>query len=337
MLSARLKLAQINANLQGKALQVASKGPATGAQPEIVKLQTALDALPKNDPRRAPIEARIRKLNYIAPHTDPNAEYTLSDDDRKMMDAVGNLQQSLQMALSRAGGNTQKRSALANYLYTTYPNYSETDFKQLGDTVNAYSKLGTNSPGAQIISYNTVINHLDSLRQLSKAMQNGQLRGANAVRNWLKTNTGSADVTNLQAGLQLVSGELAKAIAGSQTGVDERTALERIAAAANSPEQFAGLLGDEKMGKIVSGVLPTLLAGKMSELRRGFYGGIPEAAQGRYKGWFEKKLSPATIRTLRDMKAEGFEEAELPGATGSRGGGTLSSDAQSYLKGAGGR
>lgn len=293
-------------NLAGRALTALSKGPTAGSQPEIIKLQTQLESLPEGDPRRKPLEDRINKLNYIAPKTDPNAIYEPNEDDTKAADAIGTYQSSPASILGRMSG--ARRVAIMDLVYSKYPNYGESGFKSLNDTVSNYNNMAPGRPGAQLVSYNTVINHLDTLRELATKTQNGQLQGANAVKNWLSTKVGGPDVTNLQGSLMLVAPELAKAVAGSQTGVDERGALERIMGAANSQEQFAGLLGDPKLGRAIVGVLPSLLAGKMSEMRRGFYAGIPEEAMPRYKGWFEKKLSPGTTRMLRQLRVEGFTD-----------------------------
>lgn len=304
-----------DSKLAATGLGILGRGTTTGAQPELIKLQNQLRTLPPGDPARKAIEDRIRLITTRAPKTDPNASYDLTDADKNTARMIWDYSLNPSTGLSRTTG--EKRQEILNYIHqldtgegnTFGDEYSEQGYKQTTDAIAALNNMTNGRPGQQLVGYNTIINHLDTMRELAAALKNGQVKGANAVKNWLSTHMGEAEVPNFQSGLMLVAPELAKAVSGGNTGVEERTALQKISEAASSPQQFAGLFGsDPKFANAIVGVLPKLLAGKMSEMRRGFYGSLPARAAPRYQGVFERKLSPQTIRLMQEQKVEGFSD-----------------------------
>ena len=286
-------------NVAGRYTTAAMRQPSTGTPPELVRLQQYAATLQPGDPNLGPVNARIKLLS--TPKADPNATYNLTDVDKKALAAVANYQQPLASVLGRAGTN-EKRQAMSAYLADTYPSYSPTGITDIQQLEKDYNSNSVGKPGGQIVASNTLVNHLDTLRELAAQLNNGKLKGANAVKNWLGMQTGDPSLTNITGALQIVGPELAKAVSGNATSAEERTQLAAIASGSASPDQLVGLLGnDSKMASAIAGVLPKLLAGKVTALGQGYYAGIPQEALGRYSGNIEKKLSAGTLKMMRDQ------------------------------------
>lgn len=95
----------------------------------------------------------------------------------------------------------------------------------------------------QITALNTVVGHLDDLSTKSEALGNTDVQKFNAIKNWLKTQTGSPDVTNFDTVRKGVTDELTRVwrqAGGSEQ--DIKTWGESLNAA-QSPKQLTGAFG----------------------------------------------------------------------------------------------
>ena len=113
---------------------------------------------------------------------------------------------------------------------------------------NARNKARSDfSPGGtvgknQINPINTVIGHLGDLSDKVDALDNGSVQAVNSVKNWLKTATGSPDVTNFNTVRKAVTDELTRT--WRQAGgaeADIRTWAESLNAS-QSPDQLKGAM-----------------------------------------------------------------------------------------------
>lgn len=92
----------------------------------------------------------------------------------------------------------------------------------------------------QITALNTVLGHLDDLSEKGGALGNTSLPSYNAIKNWLKTQSGSQDVTNFNTVRKGVTDELTRVwrqAGGSES--DIKTWAESLNSA-QSPEQLTG-------------------------------------------------------------------------------------------------
>jgi hypothetical protein len=171
------------------------------------------------------------------------------------------------------------------------PDYSAIDYNTAKSAEQAFAK----GPEAQKIrSFNVAISHLDTLGQLSDALNNGNLQLANKVGNYFATQTGSPPVTNFNAAKEVVANEIVKAIVGSGGGVGDRDKAQAAVSAANSPAQLKGVIDTYQ----------TLMAGQLGGLKQQY-----EVSTKRKD--FDRMLSPqakAVISAKAPQASSGIDD-----------------------------
>ena len=105
------------------------------------------------------------------------------------------------------------------------------------------SFLGDGKSAQKVESANTAIGHLQSLKDLYAAQQNGDTRAFNAAANAIASQFGGAAPTNLQMAVQIVGPEIAKSVIGTSSSMREREEfVSGLSGKAASPAQFAGAI-----------------------------------------------------------------------------------------------
>lgn len=92
----------------------------------------------------------------------------------------------------------------------------------------------------KINAQNTAVGHLTAAFDLAQKMSNIALQGGNALKNWLNSATGKAEIDNYKLAHGMSSSELAAAY-GQGTG-GERDAANAIGGPNSSPEQLKGFV-----------------------------------------------------------------------------------------------
>jgi hypothetical protein len=151
----------------------------------------------------------------------------------------------------------------------------------------AVKDFSTGQQGKMVNSFNTAIDHLDTMGKLSDALQNGDIKAFNSLGNTIAAQTGLPAPTNFNAARQIVTTEVIKAINASGGGVTERQEAERNFASANSPEQLKGLISTYQ----------NLLGGQLKSLNLQY-----ENTTGRKD--FDKKLTPAAQSVVSRVRGE---------------------------------
>lgn len=178
-------------------------------------------------------------------------------------------------SLSVRGGHREQALADA----TRYnPDY---DGAQFGARSKAVRDFATGTQGNTIRSLDVAIDHLDTLAQASKALQNGDSKTINSIRNQWREQTGSELPGNFDAIKTIVGSEIAKAVVGGQNALHDRLAAQEGATNAKSPEQIAGVIRSYK----------ALMAGQLHGLRQQY-----EATTGLRN--FNDRLRPSTLQEL---------------------------------------
>jgi hypothetical protein len=135
----------------------------------------------------------------------------------------------------KGGHREQVLSAVAQY----DPTYNQNDF---GSRAKAIRDFATGSQGNSVRSFDVAIDHLDLLKHYTKALDSGDIRAVNAIRNrWLEE-TGSPLPTNLQAVAPIVGAEVSKAVIGSNNALADREELRKPLLSANSVPQITGAI-----------------------------------------------------------------------------------------------
>ena len=158
------------------------------------------------------------------------------------------------------------------------PNYSIADITGIK---KAAADFTTGKTGNTVRSLNVAVNHLDTLGQLSDALNNNDIRMFNTLGNKFAKETGNPIPTNFNAAKKIVADEIVKGIVGSGGGVQDREEAAKSIDAANSPAQLKGVIDTYKQ----------LLGGQLTGLKQQY-----EASTGKKD--FEKYISPNTQRAI---------------------------------------
>jgi hypothetical protein len=133
---------------------------------------------------------------------------------------------------SQAGGGTS--AAQGANLYATAPLPTPQNKIQLG-----YQKdLTTGATGKQINALNTAVGHLFDANNLFTALNNGAVQSGNSLKNFIGTQTGSAEANNYGQAQDLLSNEIANAYGAGALG--DREAQKHYGSAIDSPDQHQG-------------------------------------------------------------------------------------------------
>lgn len=148
----------------------------------------------------------------------------------------------------------------------------------------ALKDFSTGTQGQMVNSFNTAINHLDTLRDLGTALKNGNVqvvnKAANTVAEWL----GNADVTNLDTAKQIVGAEVIKAIVARGGGVAEREEAASRISRISSPDQLIGYIKTQQ----------ELMAGQLLSLEKQY-------EQTTKRKDFKDKLLPKSKKILSEI------------------------------------
>lgn len=111
--------------------------------------------------------------------------------------------------------------------------------------------------GRDMGSLGTVVDHLDTMRDLTTALNNGDNQTYNLIKNKLAKWTGKEYPTNVEAGAHIVGSEIMKAIgvAGAGTGAERDLAAINIGDLSKSPAQFAGTI--DATQRLIAGQMNT--------------------------------------------------------------------------------
>lgn len=130
-----------------------------------------------------------------------------------------------------------------------------------------------------VTAINTAIAHMGSMNELADALENKQVPAANAVLNFIKTQTGNPSVNNFDTAKQAVATELMRVFRQVNASENEMKDWEKRFLTSGSPEQIKGAL---KVGA-------TLLKGRIDAMNdqwdRGMNttGGYPQLLAPRSK------------------------------------------------------
>jgi hypothetical protein len=161
-----------------------------------------------------------------------------------------------------------------------YPNYTSAD---IGGIKKAVADFSTGKTGNTVRSLNVAVNHLDTLGQLSEALNNNDINLFNKLGNAFAQQTGNPIPTNFNAAKKIVADEIVKGIVGSGGGVADREEAAASINAANSPAQLKGVIDTYKQ----------LLGGQLSGLKQQY-----EVSTGKKD--FNKFISENTQKNIGD-------------------------------------
>ena len=118
--------------------------------------------------------------------------------------------------------------------------------------------------GQQLTAIGTARNHMQTFKDTADALDNGDLLLANKVGNAIGMQFGSDKATNFNIAKSAFAGEVGKAFAGANVGVQDRQELMDKISAASSPAQLKGY----------ADTADKLLEGKQKSLKQSYDQGV---------------------------------------------------------------
>lgn len=176
-----------------------------------------------------------------------------------MIDMVGQNRIDLATALQRVPP-AQKDIFLRN-LAAAYPDFNQGTFGVAKKEQTAYT---SGSQGQQLTAIGTARIHMKTFKDTAAALDNGDFLKANQVGNYLGMQFGSDQATNFNIAKSAFAGEVGKAFAGANVGVQDRQELMDKISAASSPAQLKGY----------ADTADALLAGKQKSLKESYDQGV---------------------------------------------------------------
>ncbi len=202
--------------------------------------------------------------------------------------------------LSVKGGH---RERLLEDVMSYRPGYDQKNYAASADAVK---KFNTGPQGNSVVSFNRALDHLDQLNELGKAMNNGDLPAANAIKNQIVSWTGGAAPNNFEGLKAIVGQEIVKAIVANGGGEREREEAAKRISSASSPDQLNGIIQTYKGA----------MGAQLSALKRQY-------ETSTYREDFETKLSPKAIAEMKGHEgASGAAVAPQSGGGGPKDGDT---------------
>ena len=169
--------------------------------------------------------------------------------------------------------------------------------QNIASQAKAVKDFSTGIQGRQVNSFNTAINHLDTMEGFATALQNGDTKAVNVIANQIAKQTGAPAPTTFDAAKRIVSAEIVKTIVANGGGVKERDEAANDFSAANSPAQLKSVMNSYK----------ELMGGQLKSLNLQY-----ENTTGRKD--FDKKLTPAAKKSLSNLRSEGGGSMPSSGA-----------------------
>jgi len=155
------------------------------------------------------------------------------------------------------------------------------DVAARGKSVRDFS---TGKQGDAVRSFNTAIDHLDTMSKLATALQNNDTRLFNTAGNAFAAATGQAAPTDFDSAKAIVGGEVAKALTGSNMALKDREEIRDTLSRANSPAQLAGTIRR----------MQELMGGQLNSLKLQY-----ETSTGRKD--FDKKLTSRSTEVVQSL------------------------------------
>lgn len=140
--------------------------------------------------------------------------------------------------------------------------------------------------GDQLRFLSNTYTHLDTLENLGKALDNGDVKTVNTAKNKFKDQFGYAAPINFNAAKQIVGNELVKSIVSSGGTLGDREEAQAAISASNSPAQLAGVVNTYK----------SLLNGQMKGMYNQFRVGTKQSDDE-----FMKRLDDPAKQAFKSM------------------------------------
>lgn len=199
------------------------------------------------DANGKPVEGEVVGKPTAAQQTAPALD--LNDPhDKDYITAIANYK----IAPPTSGRNPEYRKQVLEAAREINPDFNETKYQA---SAKAQRDFGTGKQGDIARSLNVSVSHLQSLRDLGAALDNGDVKLVNAAKQRFAEEFGVPAPTNFDAAKSIVADEVAKGVIGGASAQSDRETLAASLRKSGSPatingaiDTFQGLLGGQLKG-----------------------------------------------------------------------------------------
>lgn len=142
---------------------------------------------------------------------------------------------------------------IANKYMSDHPDATAEDAEnfaaRFGEQQKAMRDFGTGQQGNAVRSFNVALTHLDTLRGLGEALQNGDVQGINKFKNSFAAQFGQPAPTNFNAAKSFVADEVTKGVLGSAGALaDREKANDNLSNASSWPQLIGAINTYQNLG-----------------------------------------------------------------------------------------
>lgn len=124
--------------------------------------------------------------------------------------------------------------------------YREYEYPARSAALNEYNR---GVRGRTVTAFNTMLEHLATLREAGAKLKNGESLDWNKIGNWVTNRTGQKGLAGFETLRHNISGEIVKAVTGTAGAESDRMHALADSLSSASPENFEDILSDvEKLG-----------------------------------------------------------------------------------------
>ena len=132
---------------------------------------------------------------------------------------------------------------IMNEVMALKPDFRSSDYGLQTSAVKAFNQ---GKQGDKVRSLNVVMDHFGTLEKAADAVQAGDVRGINAVAQFIQKQTGKPAPTNFDAVKEILADEIVASIVPGVGALADRQAIKKTILAASSPEQIKGIVANYK-------------------------------------------------------------------------------------------
>jgi hypothetical protein len=166
------------------------------------------------------------------------------------------------MGKSTGGSFRSLPAMVANKYAQEHPDATAQDMEdfasQYGEKTKAARDFGTGAQGNVVRSLNVSVSHLETLRELGRALDNGNVTAINAAKQRFAEEFGVPAPTNFDTAKSIVADEVAKGVIGGQSAQSDRETLAAALRRSGGPQVIDGAIA----------TFQKLLGGQLSGLRQ---------------------------------------------------------------------
>jgi hypothetical protein len=148
------------------------------------------------------------------------------------------------------GAGSGPRSAVGMFMQEFKKEHPKAGSEELAEAAAEFRRQGalevgfaSGILGRQVISLNTVADHILRVKEYGEALRNGQIPLANRIANAIAVAEGKPEVVNFEAGRDIMADEVVRLLTSTGGTERDREGMQSHLASFRSPEQMAGLFG----------------------------------------------------------------------------------------------